>query len=228
MRCEFIPIDYNYFDYEGKNYIKIVGRTSKNTQICLIDDYQPNFWLILQKDAKQDQINQLIKKIKKIEIKNNIRKTTITDIQIHNKKFLEKNVKAIQIFATNHKDLHEIASEIGDNEIILHRREYDINIISKYIMEKHLKPLLWYTIDAIPLTTEDFGGIINVIDLEASFKLNTFKESKEQIEFKPKVLAYDIETKDIEIGKSEIFMISLYGENFEKVLTCQQTNNPQE
>ncbi len=228
MKYDFIPVDYSYFDYDGKNYIKIIGRTKHKTQICLIDDYSPNFWLILKENSQKEEIDKLIEKIKKITIEKNIRNTEITDIQIHTKKFLEKEVKAIQIFATNHKDLHEIASEIGDSEIIKHRREYDINILSKYIMEKQLNPLTWYTIEATPLTTEDFGGIINVIDLEATFRLDNFKESKEQHEFKPKVLAYDIETKSVEIGKNQIFMISLYGENFKKVLTCQNTKDRQE
>ncbi len=223
MRCDFIPIDYNYFDYEGKNYIKIIGRTSNNKQICVIDDYQPNFWLILKDNVKQKEIDKLISKIKKIEIDKNIRKSKVTDIQIHNKKFLEKPVKAIQIFTTNHKDLHEIASEIGDSSIILHRREYDINILSKYIMEKDLEPLNWYTIEGGPLTTDDFGGIINDIDLEVCFKLDSFKLKEEQKDFQPKVLAYDIETENIEIGKSKILAISLYGDNIKKVLTLQKT-----
>ena len=51
MDFQFIPIDYSYFDFNGKNSVKIFGKSASGKKVCLIDDYEPNFWLILKESA---------------------------------------------------------------------------------------------------------------------------------------------------------------------------------
>ncbi len=46
MKIDFIPIDYDYFDFEGKNYAKIVGSGKKGERICVIDSCDVYFWAI--------------------------------------------------------------------------------------------------------------------------------------------------------------------------------------
>ena len=36
MITQFFPIDYDYFDFEGRNYIKITGRDEKEERILKI------------------------------------------------------------------------------------------------------------------------------------------------------------------------------------------------
>ena len=120
MQFEFIPIDYNYFDFNGRNYVQIIGRTDRGTRVCVVDSYDANFYLILKPNADAKKI---AKKIAKIKLEKNGRTSKILRTEILGKKYLGKNVKAIRVFATNHKDLHEIASEIGDVPEIEKRRE---------------------------------------------------------------------------------------------------------
>ena len=55
MKTDFIPIDYDYFDFEGRNYAKIIGRNSKGKKICIIDSCPVYFWAILKKGiSKKD------------------------------------------------------------------------------------------------------------------------------------------------------------------------------
>jgi len=226
MEIEFIPIDYDYFDFEEKNYIRIVGRTNKGKKVCIIDSYEPNFWVIL-KSGHEKEASKLAEKISKLEVKNSARKSKVTKTLIKDKKFLGRPVKSIQVFVTNHKDMHDIASEIGDSPYIEARREFDIPIITKYIKEKNVLPLHWYTIKGEIISDQDFGGFADSIDIEICLKADSIKESKSQQEFQPKVLAYDIETSATELGKGKIYMIALYGKNFEKVLTWKKTKSPQ-
>ncbi|MFA5485046.1 MAG: DNA-directed DNA polymerase [Candidatus Pacearchaeota archaeon] len=226
MELDFIPIDYSYFDYDNKNYIQIIGKSPKNKKICLIDSYDPFFWVILKSDAKEKQIKELQNKIEKLEVNKKTRISKVIKTEVHNKRFLEKDVVAIKVFVTNHKDMHNIASEIGDDPLIIARREYDINIISKYIMVKNFTPLNWYTIKGEILTQEDFSGLINNLNVDVALKLDNYKIlEKKEFNFSPKVLAYDIETNNAEIGKGKILMISLYGENYKKVLTFKPKVN---
>jgi len=223
MQINFIPIDYDYFDYQSKNYAKIIGRNEKNKKVCIIDSFEPYFWAILKPKIKESRIKQIQEEIKKIKIEKAGRQSRVTKTELHNKDFIGKKVKAIKIFITNYKDAHAIASEIGMKEIHK-RRGYDLNYITKYIIEKKLKPLNWYKIQGELISDDDFGGINN-INVDLVIKTDKIELLKKQTDFSPKILAYDIEANGLEIGKGEILMISLVGETFKKVLSWKKQSN---
>ena len=222
MKFEFVPIDYDYFDFNGKNYIKLIGRNSKGLKVCVIDSYEPNFWIVLKKGANANAIAKLINKVK---INKASRKTKVLRTEILDKKYLGKDVKAIRVFVTNHKDAHDIASEIGDIDGIEKRREYDIPLITKYIKEKRVEPLKWHNVNGDILGHDEFGGLSEGLDLDACFFAKDIKILKEDKKFTPKILAYDIETSEIGIGKGDILMISLYGDGIKKVFTWKGNKN---
>ncbi len=222
MKTDFIPIDYDYFDFEGRNYAKIIGRNSKGKRICIIDSCPVYFWAILKDDLKKEKIKKIVKKIKKIKLDTKGRKTKVENVEVHEKKFLGKKVKALKIFATNYKDLHDIASKLGMEEI-KKRRGYDLGFITHYIIEKKIIPSHWYEISGELLNnSQEFGGIDSILDVDFCIKPESIKKINEK-KFTPKVLAYDIETDELKIGEGEILMISLVGENFKKVITWKKS-----
>ncbi len=227
MKFEFVPVDYDYFDFEGKNYVRLIGRTGKGKKICVIDSYEPNFWVILKK-GYEDKAEEVVKKIEKLEVKKASRVTKILKTEISDKKFLGNKVKAIRVFVTNHKDAHDIASAIGDLKEIEFRREYDISLISKYIKEKNIEPLKWYDVEGDILDIRDFGGISEALDLENCIIAKKITSLKEDRKFEPRILAYDIESDNIELGKGNVLMISLYGEGMGKVLTWKKCEDKQD
>ena len=228
MKTSFIPIDYNYFDFEGRNYVKIIGRDEKGKRICVIDSCPIYFWAILKDNLSTEKIDKLIKKIKKIKLDVKGRKTKVEKVEIHDKNFLGKKVKALKIFATNYKDLHDIAHHLGLKEIEK-RRGYDLGFITHYINEKKLAPMNWYEIEGdIVDDTNDFGGISKPLDVDICIKLEQAMPratSKGVGGWAPKVLAYDIETDELKIGEGEILMISLVSENFKKVITWKKSKS---
>jgi len=175
--------------------------------------------LILKEGA---DVEKIVKKIGKVEVDKASRVTKVLRTEILDKKYLGKSVKAVRVFVTNHKDAHDIASEIGDIDGIDKRREYDISLITKYIKEKNVEPLGWYTVEGDSLAVEDFGGLAGALDLDVCVLAKKIEPLEKKEEFVPKILAYDIETSDRELGKGEIFMVSLYGEDFKKVLTWKK------
>ncbi len=222
MKTDFIPIDYDYFDFKGRNHAKIIGRNSKGKRICVIDSCPVYFWAILKQGLKENKINSLIKKIEKIKVIEKGRQTKVEKVELCDKNFLGKKVRALKIFATNYKDLHAIASKLGVKEIEK-RRGYDLGFITHYIIEKKLNPLSWYKIEGEILhNSEEFGGIDTNLDVDFCIKLESKKEIKDK-KFIPKVLAYDIETDELKIGEGEILMISLVSENFKKVITWKKS-----
>ena len=212
MQFEFVPVDYDYFDHGGRNYVRLIGRNGKGDKVCVVDSYEPNFYLILKEGADAEKI---VKKISKITVSKGSRVTKVEKTEVLDKKYLGKDVKAVRVFVTNHKDAHDVASEIGDIEGIDRRREYDVPIITKYIKENGVEPLKWYTVNAEP--EEDW--VMEDIDCFRAKKISLISEQKK---FVPKILAYDIETNEREIGKGEILMVSLVGKGIRKVLTWKK------
>jgi DNA polymerase elongation subunit (family B) len=224
----FIPIDYDYFDFNGKNCIKIIGRTEEGKRICILDEFEPYFWAILKQETSDKKMREIQEKINKLEIKSDTRTTKVEKTEICDKKFLGKDVKAIKIFVTNYKDAHAIADQIDFPEIEF-RREYDISLITRYITEKNLVPLTWKKITGEVLNnSEEFGGIDQVLEVDKVIKLKEIRELEKQLEFSPKIIAFDIEADEFEIGKGEILMISLAGKNFKKVLTWKSQETKKE
>ena len=83
MRFNFIPIDFDYFDFEGKNYVQLVGRNKEGEKICIIDSYESNFWVILKENADAEEIAAKIVKAKVIKPS---RTTVVLKTEIHDKK----------------------------------------------------------------------------------------------------------------------------------------------
>ncbi len=219
---KFIPIDYDYFDYDGRNYAKIVGRSDDGKRVCLIDSCDVYFWAILKEEVSDKKIKEICGKIEKIKVNKSGRESRVLKTSVEDKKFLGKDVKAIKIYISNFKDAHDIADEIGFKEVEK-RREYDLGFITKYIIEKKVKPLCWYSVSGEVLNNSpEFGGIDNSLDADICMKVNDIKKLENQPDFKPRILAYDIETDEFEIGKGEILMVSLVGEGFKKVLTWKK------
>jgi len=223
MKVNFIGVDYDYFDYQGKNYIKIIGRTDSGKRICLIDDCDIYFWAILKENISEKKIEKLINKINKIKLDIKGRKTKVEKVELKTKNFLGKKVQALKIYATNYKDLHDIASRIDMDEIEK-RRGYDLGYVTHYILEKKVNPLAWYEVEGELLNNSlKFGGIDSALDVDICIKTKSIKEIKEK-QFLPNVLAYDIETEEFEIGKGEILMVSLVGKNFKKIISCKKAS----
>ena len=225
MKTDFIPIDYDYFDFEGRNYTKSIGRNSQGKRVCVIDSCDVYLWAILAPNLKEKQIEALKEKIEKIQLNIKGRQTKVERVEVHNKKFLGQEVKALKIFATNYKDLHDIADKL-DLPGIEKRRGYDLGYVTHYTMERCLIPLTWYEIEGDILSnSQEFGGIDSVLEFDLCIKLKSFKE-KDKKDFAPKVLAFDIETDEFQIGKGEILMVSLVGDDFKKVITWKSSKNP--
>ena len=174
------------------------GRDENNKKICVIEKFNDWFYVTNLK---------LKKKIEKTKIEG----ISPLKIEIENKNYLGKKVKALKIYLQSSKILNKFSEKFNG-------LESDINIITKYLIEKKFSPLNWLEVEGEILNnSEELRGVdrmnVDYVILADSIKLGKNKK------FKPKVLAYDIETEEFEIGKGKILMISLVGENFKKVLT---------
>ena len=143
-----------------------------------------------QEEAKKNaekKSKKIADEISKLKVEKAGRITTVLKTEILDKKFLGKSVKAIRVYVTNHKDAQNIASEIKDMKGIEARREYDIPLISKYIMEKKVDPLRWHEVSGSNLGDNDFGGLIDSLDLKICILADKISLKKDAPVFKPKI-----------------------------------------
>ena len=133
MELDFIPLDYDSFDFEGRNYIKVFGKTSSGKRVCLIDKCDTYFWAILKAGVSEKKIEKIRKKIEGVELEISSRKSGVLKTVVEDKKYLGRDVQAIKIFVSNHKDMGKIAHKISFKEVEK-RREHDVSYITRYII----------------------------------------------------------------------------------------------
>jgi DNA polymerase I/DNA polymerase-2 len=223
MKIEFIPISYDYVDINGKNIIRMFGRDEKGKIVCVLDDVESFFYLIPEKEK---DIEKIAKKIEKLEFEEELkREIFIKKVEVVKKNFLEKPIEAIKIYVSNHKDINRISAKI--KEICdCNTFERDINLVTKYILEKKIRPLFWHQVSGEVLNnSEEFGGIDRELNVDLVIKAEEIKQLDNDKEFKPNIMAYDIEAEEFEVGRGKILMISLVSDNFKKVLTWKKCSN---
>ena len=218
MELEFIPMDYDSCDIKGKNYIKIYGKTKSGKKICIFDLLEPCFWVIL--DPK-DNAEEVLQTMNNKEINYLDRKIKPLSATLHKKKFMSKDVRAIKVAVTNSKDINPLAEMLEKQGLAIH--EQDINLITRYIIEKNVRPLVWQKVNGRVLNNDpELFGADKEISCDCILA-EQITESKDQPVFQPKVLAFDIESEEFEIGKGKIIMLAIASHNEKKVITWKKT-----
>lgn len=222
MKIRFIPLDFDYIDINGKTVARIFGRTSEGKRCCILDSCDAFFWVIPKPDLSGRDIEKLAEKIREIKTDNAGRCVFIERVECCDKSFLGKAVKALKVVVSNPKDMHvvaDIVKEFGEVEM---KREIDIPYITRYIIEKNVLPLKWhYAEGGLLNNSTEFNGIDAGLDVDFVIKAERISPA-DDTEFHPKVMAFDIEAEELELGKGNILMISLVCGKFKKVLTWKK------
>ena len=109
MKVKFIPLDFDYLDINEKEVIRIFGRTKEGKRCVILDSINPYFWVLPKEHA---DLKKFSEKIYEIDVKNYGRKARVLDVLIKDKKFMGKNIRAVQVFVENHKDIPLIVEVI--------------------------------------------------------------------------------------------------------------------
>jgi len=211
MEIEFIPLDYDYIDYENGSVIRIFGRTKEGKRCVIIDRTDSYFWLFPKPKADIEKYSERIKKISFEHAGRNVR---VTDVKIKEKNFMGEKKKCLQVFVSNPKDVIAVKDIVKNYPETDEKKEFDINYVTRYIIDKNVNPLVWHKASGKEILDNEFGEL----DADIVLKASEIKESA-QHEFKPKILAFDIEASELELGKGEILMISLADDKVKKVIT---------
>jgi DNA polymerase I/DNA polymerase-2 len=226
MKIVFVPLDYDSVDINGKTYVRVFGReiiedkdkSYGGKRVCLIDECEAYFYGIPKKNINLKKYVEKIERVNSIGLENAGREIKV-ETKIVKKNHLGKEVEAVKIIVNNPKDIHSVVEYVKELDETEMKREVDINYITRYIIDKKIKPLNLYEITGEIVSSDEFGGMVDILDVDLVIKLEKAKEVKNEMIFIPKVMAFDIEADEFEIGKGEVLMISLSCGSFKKVIT---------
>jgi len=221
ISVEFIPIDFDTIDLEGKSYVRMFGRTSEGKSCCVLDTTDAYFWVIPKPGVDLEKFSE---KVAKISIEHASRLAMVEKVLVKDKKFMGKPVKALQVFISNPKDasvIKDIVKTFKETEM---KKEIDMNFITRYIIDKEVKPLEWHYVEGKEMNK--YSEVPFDIDADIVIMADEVKKSSHEHELKLNFLAFDIEATEFEVGKGEIVMISLADHNFKKILTWKKFSNP--
>ena len=211
VSIKFFPLDITYKVINGKALIYLFGRSLEGTQICVVDDFEPYFYVI----PKQLDVKQKLKSIK-LEEEDEI--YFVTNIEEVKKIHSGKEVNALKVFVNIPRAVPKIKEIIREWDIISNVFEYDILFVRRYLIDKNIIPITLVEVDCEQLTEKS---------RVPCFKANKIKQFSDDTLKNPKILSFDIETYN-PLGKAlmpeehPILMIAFYGENFRKVITWKQ------
>ncbi len=219
MEIIFIPLDYSYKEIGGKTYMIITGKTKEGKSCCVFHRFNPYFYVL------SEHVERTKQEIEKLEAEHLGHKIKALSIKIEKKRFFDKPVKAIKVIVKNHRDMQPLAERIKRLPHVTECLETDISLVTKYIIASHVRPLVWHKVHGKLLNNEpELYGADMAIDTDICVLADKISMAKEQPDFKPKVLAFDIEASEFQVGKGEILMLAVSCGKLRKVITWQKAN----
>jgi len=208
-------LDADYIEENEKSVIRLFCKDNSGKTIIALDyDYEPYFY-VLPKQGKENDVKKKVEQIKEIKIK----RTEIVEKIISGEK--RKLVKVVCFLSTDLPKVRDIVKRLekerGGIGIVEEEYEYSISFYKKYLIDKQIDGMGWINIKG-----EEIKGNYQA---DKILKIKQIKpiESDETPELS--LVSFDIECVE-EKGKQKIVMLSLKGENFEKVLTYQKDKYP--
>lgn len=221
VKIEFFPLDFDSIVRDNQSYVRIFGKTKDGKRICIYDKFDQYLWAIPKDKSLAKEYQKKINQIKLPDLK---RITYVKKTELHNKKFLGKDVTAVKVFLNHPGDMKEITSEIKNFKEDFGRKEVDVPIFKKYLIENKIRPLCLCAVEGKEIESNEKCEII--------LKGKVSQVNSDII--KPKILAFDIECYNGEGShafedKNPVIMISFYGsEGFKKMITWKKFDTNQD
>ncbi|MCX7856875.1 MAG: DNA-directed DNA polymerase [Deltaproteobacteria bacterium] len=213
---EFFLTDIDYDVINESLYILLFGRDSKGKRVVVLDkDYSPYFYVLpSDKEMAKREIEDLVSRH---EVK-------FKSLDIETKTVLGQKRELIRVNCLLPQDTQKVRDIIknlekkrGGSGSIIEEYEYQMGFYRSYLVDKDFSCLDWFYVS---------GDEKNL-----PFNAEIVIEAKEIKKINGKVgniraLAFDTEVLEEKRGERQLVMISLFGENFKKVLTYKTATYP--
>jgi len=181
--------------YDG-NKIKLFGLNDKGESVLVIDTYQSYLYILAKTKAK------VIEKLKKSRMVEEIEEVT--------RKIGLEETKLLKVFVDLPQNLFKVRDLIKHSEFLEECYEYTIPFYKRYLIDKEFYPFDWLEVNGEEIKEKD------------KYKKIIKAESLKKIEQNNNIPHISVLALDIEVVDNKIIMLSLVGNNFQKVLTYKK------
>ena len=215
-KIRFYLLDVTYKILADKPVIHLYGRTVDGQQICVHDEnFAPYFFAVPKPGANLGELREQLKALRQ---EKNGETAFVTGIAEEKKKVNEHETNAIKVFVNLPKSVPAI-KDLAKQLPAVTVYEADIKYHRRYLIDKGITPMTLVEVEGELVAEVSKVPVVKATSVMPAATDDTLTT--------PRVLALDIETYN-PLGKTvlpeqhPIIMLSLYGENFEKVL-CWKT-----
>jgi DNA polymerase elongation subunit (family B) len=219
VKLQIYPMDLTYKVNRGKAAVYIYGRTKDNKQVCVVDEgFEPYFYVVPGKGA---DVNELKEALAEIKVERKGDEFSVLKTSVVKKVLLGKEKQAVKVVVNVPKAVPILRDEIKDRKDVETVLEHDILFVRRYLMDKKIVPLVLTDVDAEPYTE---SGVKTRVPM---FRVNEIVQTEDESLDELNILAFDIETYNPDgrlavPEKHPIVMVSLYGKDFQKVITWKR------
>lgn len=213
---KFFLVDIDYDTIEDNLYTVLYGRMEDGKRGVVLDpSYEPYFYVLPSDIEKaKKEIEEILKKegieVKGIEIeKKNLSGEEKEFLKI--RCFLPQDTQKIRDLIKN------LEKKRGGSGSVIEEYEYQIGFYRSYLADTGISCLDWLAVDG----EEKRLGFNSDIIIEAK-KI----EKTDGKTFHLKVLSFDTEVIEEKRGERQLIMLSLYGEDIQKVITYKEGKFP--
>jgi len=204
LEIQLIDIDYEIEDEEV--YIRGFGKSSEGENVLFYDrEFLPYLYAVPEKDTDIEELKQ------KVETTSFSNEDTEIPVRKAEKEGLRDNgeeVEALKIYSSIPAMIPKLKNELWDFPEVKECREFDIPFYRRYLIDKDIRPGSWMALSG----TKAEGAISKVLEAE---ELEPVTDSEEDIDWY--AMAFDLE-----VYQEKIIMVSVYSEDFEKVITTEE------
>lgn len=216
MNEKLFILDVDYTTRNDHSLIRVWTKTEKGkTGVLFFENYFPYFFVLPK------EVDKALKEILKVLEKE---KKLVKEIKISERKLKGELKKVLKIVCKKASDLQRVRDlikvlekERGGSGSVVNEYEYEINFYRKFLMDHQIDGCCWVEVEGEKTKT----------NFLADFAIFAKKIKKIEDDSIPalKILSFDIETST-KNGEREIIMISLFSENYQKVLTYKKADYP--
>jgi len=197
-------LDTDYVVEDGEVRLRLFCKNDQEESILCVDEkFLPYFYAV-----PEDDVEGLKEKVEETNFSKDEEDLKISETEVKELKDNNKVIKALKIYTNIPASVTKLKNEIWDLPETKECREFDIPFYRRYMIDKNLR---------IGETYELKGKKQEADDFKRKIKLESIKQTSSQ----DRTFEWDTLAFDIEVYQDKIIMVSLFSENFKKLLTIE-------
>ncbi|AOV94515.1 hypothetical protein AQV86_01150 [Nanohaloarchaea archaeon SG9] len=199
-------VDADYETEGGEVTVRAFCKTEEGKDLLVKDEnFKPYFYAVPERDV--EALREKVEEERPFREEGGGEELQI--LEVEEKELIDGNeeVQVLKVSTSVPANVPKLKNRLWDLEETEECREFDIPFYRRYMVDKGLRPNKWYSFS---------GDSFKARGIDEGLKVESIEE-REQGSFEWDMLAFDLE-----VYEDEVIMASLYGKEYEKLLTTAE------